>query len=314
MGWRDLLQKTEEIVRLPWIGGRSLRTWERSFTLAGPLPPEHGWYAFRVTGPRTLTLDRSVAPFADALKRSVVGYLVGDRLISDAVRVETDPAKLIACSARVHLLEPGLARFTRVSAGRPYEDGPLIFQSELMPLGAEQEVLQAVFDAKPSVDDVAGVAPALDVAFRFETWQRAQAERRRQEERERQEREERERQLRERRAQLLEKLGTGTGRRELAAVDFVEAARAALAVGGAEYLDSRDSYNRGEKVVQFRLDRRRFECTCDARTLRIIDAGICLQDHDTGEKGDTRFTLESFPGVIREAIADDKLVVWRHVN
>lgn len=314
MGWRDLLQTTEEVVRLPWVGGRALRTWERAFTLEGALPVEHGWYSFRVPGARKLKLDRPIQPYLGALKWATAGYLVGDRVIPDDVRVETSPAKLLACSERVHLLEPGLGRFTRVSAGRAHEGGPLIFQSEEMPLGPEEAVLQAYFDEKPSVDDVPGVVPALDVAFRFESWRRAEAARLREEERQRREREEAERLAQERLARLREQLGTGVGRRELAAVDFAEAARVALAVGGAEYLDSRDSYNRGEKVVQFRLDRQRYECTCDARTLRIIDAGICLQDHDTGEKGDTRFTLESFPGVIREAIADDKLVVWRHVR
>lgn len=314
MGWRDLLHTTEEVLRLPWLGGRSVRTWDRAFTLEGPLPPEHGWYTFRVPSARTVRLERPIQPYVETLRRVGVGYLVGDRIIPDDARVETDTEKLVACSARVHLLEPGLGRFTRVCVGQAHEGGPLVFEREEMPLGPEADVLQAFFDQKPSVDDVPGVVPALDVAFRFEVWQREQAERRRREVQERRAREEAERLRQERLAQLRERLGTGAGRRELAAVDFVEAARAALAVGGAQYLDSRDSYNRGEKVVQFRLDRQRFECTCDAHTLRIIDAGICLQDHETGEKGDTRFTLESFPGVIREAIADDKLVVWRHVH
>ena len=53
--------------------------------------------------------------------------------------------------------------------------------------------------------------------------------------------------------------------------------------------------------MRFRLDDLRFECTCDRRTLRIIDAGVCLVDHHTGERGDDYFTLESLPGVIRQA-------------
>jgi hypothetical protein len=243
-----------------------------------------------------------------------VGYLVGDRLVRDDVRVDTDPAQLIGLTERVHLVEPGLGRFVRVSAGRLHEGGPLVYKAQEMPLGPEETVLKAFYDRLPAVDAIPDVVPALDVAFRFETWQRSEAERRRREEQERQEREAAQRALEARMAQLREAVGTGAGRRELAAVDFVEAARAALAVGGAEYLDSRDSYNRGEKVVQFRLDRQRFECTCDAKTLRLIDAGVCLTDHVTGFKGDTLFTLESFPGVIREAIALDKLVVWRHVD
>ena len=49
-------------------------------------------------------------------------------------------------------------------------------------------------------------------------------------------------------------------------------------------------------------------------TLRIVDAGICLEDHATGEKGDTYFTLESPPGVVRQAIREGQLVVWRHAD
>jgi hypothetical protein len=54
--------------------------------------------------------------------------------------------------------------------------------------------------------------------------------------------------------------------------------------------------------------RRRFECVCHASTLRIIESGICLIGHVTG---DTFFTLESLPGVIAEAIRDNVLVVFR---
>jgi len=97
-------------------------------------------------------------------------------------------------------------------------------------------------------------------------------------------------------------------------VDFAEAARAALAVGGAEYLDHRRSARRGEVVVRFRLAQRRYECTCDQESLRIIDAGICLIDHATGERGDTYFTLESLPAVILQAEREGRLVVFRHVD
>jgi NAD(P)H-dependent flavin oxidoreductase YrpB (nitropropane dioxygenase family) len=91
-----------------------------------------------------------------------------------------------------------------------------------------------------------------------------------------------------------------------------EAARAALALAGAEYLDHRASTQAAEVVVRFRLAGRRFECVCERQTLRIIDAGVCLTDERTGEKGDSRFTLESLPGVIQEAERSGRLVVFRH--
>ena len=88
----------------------------------------------------------------------------------------------------------------------------------------------------------------------------------------------------------------------------------ALAVGNAQYIDHRRAPRRGEMIVRYRLERQRFECVCDELTLRIADAGICLTSHETGIKSDNWFTLESLPGVVRQAIRDDVLVVYRHVN
>ncbi len=313
MGWKDLLQTGDEKLVSPWVGGRSLRSGARTWTIDGKLPPEHGWQTFKLNG-RKAVIGASADPDPEALRHQVKGYLVGDRLVSDSAGVDPDPSKIVGQSETVQLLDPGLDRFVRIVAGRTHEDGPLVFQGQEMPLGPEDDVLKAYLDQVPSVDAVRGVPPALDAAFRMETWQRAEAERRRIEV-ERLRREEEERIAREeRRAQIVKQLGDAAGRREMATYDFAEAARAALRVGGAEFLDHRQAYRRGEMVVRFRYDHRRFECTCDAATLRIIDAGICLTDHNTGEKGDTFFTLESLPSVIREANELGKLVVFRHVD
>jgi len=109
-------------------------------------------------------------------------------------------------------------------------------------------------------------------------------------------------------------MGTGLGRRELAKVDFNAAAKAALAVGGAELLDVRESFNRNEMVVQYLFANRRLECTCNRSTLQIVDSGICLTGHRSGIKHDSKFTLESLPSVVREAIDGHKLVVYRHAD
>jgi len=313
MGWRDLLQTEDERVTAPWVGGRSLRTFDRTWRITGRLPREHGWYTFKLKNREAVLESPSEAPMG-ALRGFVRGYLVGDRIVPDGVRVPEEASKLVEHSERVYLLERGLDRFVRVSAGRFYEEGPLIYDSQDFPLGPEDEVLAAFEEGKPTVNSVAGVAPALDTAFRFETWRRVEAERIRREEQERREREERERAEAERRERIREQLGDAQGRREMALIDFGEAARAALRAGGAEYLDHRDSYNRNEMVVRFRLEGRRFECTCDSRTLRIIEAGVCLTDERTGERGDNRFTLESLPVVIRQAEREGVLVVFRHVN
>jgi hypothetical protein len=313
MGWRDLLQTGDETIVSPWVGGRSLHSAERGWSLDEPLPPQHGWHAFRLTG-RRARWTGPAEPAPNALGWRVEGYLVGDRIVADGARVVSDPASIAECSERVHLVEPGLDRFVRIAAGCSFEKGPLVYVQQALPLGPEGDVLTAYLDEAPSVDAVKGVPPALDAAFRLESWRRAEAARRRAEvERLRREEEER-RQREERRRELVNQLGDAEGRRRMAAIDFEAAARAALAVGGADHLDHRGAPRRGEMVVRFRLEGRRYECTCDEHTLRIIDAGICLVDHRTGERGDTMLTLESLPGVIREADREGRLVVFRHVD
>ena len=320
MGWKDLLQPaTEETLVSPWVGGRSLRLSERTWTIDGRLPPEHGWSTFLLNGRRAKFISLT-EPETDKLQYRICGYLVGDRFVADDVRVDPDPMKIIGYSEQIHLVEQGLDRFVRVASGRMFEGGPLVFQGQEMPLGPEEDVLKAYLDQTQNVNNIKNVSPALDAAFRMESWRRAEAERRRIE-LDRLRREEAERLAREeRRRQLVEQLGDGSGRRAMAQVDFGQAARAALTVGGAEYLDHRRAYRGGEMTVRFRLNRRRFECTCDERTLRIIDAGICLtaeydQDgFDQGTRGDTFFTLESLPGVITQAVREGNLVVFRHVD
>ncbi len=311
MGWRDLLQAEGETIISPWVGGRDLCTWDRTFKIKGRLPPEHGWYEFAVNNRKVLWKSAVDAP--DNVFRDVVqGYLVGDLFVPEAVAcVEPNISSLAKKFERVHLIEPGLDRFVRVSVGRTFEEGPYIYKGQEMPLGPEEDVLQAFLDEVVSVAGVAGVSPALDVAFRVESWFRSEAEKRRREEQERREREER-------MLQVIKRVGTGRGRREMAQEDFGEAARASLAVGGAVYLDHRRSTQRDEMIVRFRLDDRRYECTC-GQDLRIIDSGICLtaeyngsDGFEAGTRGDTWFTLESLPSVILEAQRRNALVVYRH--
>jgi hypothetical protein len=318
MSWRDLLQAVDETLSYPWTGGRTLRgSDDRRLTVEGRLPREYGWCTFKVSG-RKARYTSPAEP--QPLGFKVLGYLVGDRFISDGVRVDPDPQTIATFSEPVHILEDGLDRFVRISAGRIFDDGPLIYDALEMPLGPEEAVLEAFLDQKPSVSHIPGVVPALDAAFRLETYQRVEAERRRLEEERRLREEEEARQKEERRQELIKQLGDGRGRRALAAQDFGTAARAALAIGGAEYLDHRRSVNRGEMVVRFRLNHRRFECVCAERTLAIIDSGICLTAHyddpnfTGGTKGDGWFTLESLPSVILEADRLGRLVVYRHVD
>jgi hypothetical protein len=312
MSWRELRQKDESIV-LPWTGGRSLRSGARVWIIDGKRPDNPGWYEFRLAGRQARLIGEAIINEAN-LRDLAKGYLIGDRLVPDGTRVDPDPLKISEQSEPVLLIEPGLDRFARIIAGRSHDEGPLIFIRQDFPLGPEDAVLQAFRTGQTSVAHVLEVTPALDAAFRMEVWQRVEAARRRAElERIRKEEEER-LAKEERRARLAEQIGTGAGRRAMAAVDFAEAARAALAAGGAVYLDHRAAPRRNEMVVTFQVERRQYECVCDALRLSIIDAGICLTSHATGVKYDNQLTLESLPGVIRQAIQEGKLVVFRHVG
>ena len=310
MGWKDLLQTGDERVTLPWLGGRTLYSAAQRWSIQGRLPKEYGWHTFRVVN-REAHAEGPAEARPDLLQHTVRGYLVGDRLVADDIHVDPDPKHIAEFSEKVFLLDDGMDRFARVRAGRINREGPLVYQGLEMPLGQEDQVLEAFLDQTTSLALIKSVSPALDAAFRMESWQRAEAERRRAElERLRREEEEK-RQREERRKELVKKLGDGEGRREMALHDFDAAARAALAVGGAVFLDAK-RLRHNEWAVRYRLDRQKFECVCDER-LRIIDAGICLTDHDTNERGDTFFTLESLPGVVQQAQRERKLVIFRHV-
>lgn len=314
MSWADLLQEEGEVVTSPWTGGRSVRLGDRTWRLEGKLPKELGWATFK-TAARTCTFEALAEANPDLLRHVITGYLVGDRFVSDKDGAFTD----LSASETVYLIELGLPRFSRISAGRMFPDGPLIFKSQEFPLGPEPDVAQAFLDRKISLEHVKGVAPALEAAFRLELWQRVEVQRLRGLAEKQRREEEEQRKKEELRKELVTKLGDGESRRRMALVDFEAAAKAALAVGGATYLDHRPSTNKGEMVVQFQLEHRGFECVCNSKTMQVVDSGICLVSHgergfDRGYKGDTLFTLESLPSVIRQAIREHKLVVYRHIG
>jgi len=313
MGWQDLLSSPDEEKVLPWTGGKHVHDRERTWTIQGKLPVEHGWHFFLVSGGRKAELKDFAEPdpnFENGHK-IVKGYLVGDRIIPDDARVDPDPTKLIDQTYPVFLVELGLDRFTRATVAQTR--GGLVYIRQEFPQGAEVAVQMAYQDRKESVAHVLGVTPALDLAFRWVSYQRIRAEERQKELELIRAEEERKRIEQERFQKAIKDAGTGAGRRALAQYDFNAAAKAALKLTGAELLDARQSYNKREMIVQYRFQNRRFECVVDKDTLRVVDSGICLTDHH-GVKGDTRFTLESLPTVAGEAIRTGKLVVYRHVD
>lgn len=83
--------------------------------------------------------------------------------------------------------------------------------------------------------------------------------------------------------------------------------RAEVALDGARarMLSSRSLGNGNLEVVWAFMDER-FVSVVDAITLQVYDSGVCLAG------ADELVTLDSLPGVIREAIETDALVITRH--
>lgn len=316
--WQAYVQPPDAFVTLPWAGGRVLQSADRRWAIDGPLPPHTGWHTFKLAH-RSVVFAHTAEPQPHLLREVVTGYLVGDRVVPHGRTVPTTIVDLPACSHRVHAIEPGLDRFVVIAAGAIAVGAPLFYIERTFGGPTDDDVLAAFLDRQPSIAHVKHVSPALEAAFRLETWHREDTERRRAEA----EAAAAARVAVEqaaaaaaavavRRQALLAQTGSSIGRREIAAEDFQVAARAALRVGDAELIDVRQAPMARERIVRYRLDGGRYECVCDLN-LRIVDAGVCLTDHD-GTKGDTWLTLESLPSVIREAVRLDKLVVFRHVG
>ena len=321
--WMALLSQ-DEVLALPWTGGRALRGDGRVWSIRGPLPDEHGWHAFTINGSRRARWREPAAPSPERLERYPMrrGYLVGDRLIPDSARPlpraisdrsrppqtirdrsrRPGRAQLLEQTTPLGLVQPGLPRFSRIGAVH-YEGATWLYARQEFPLGPELSVSDAFADRQPEISGIEGVTPALELAFQIESWRRDRAEYERALAQER-------REAAARAQRHIEQIRTGAGRRQLAAENFEAAARAALHISGAELLDHHPAARRGEASVRFRYQHRRFSCVVDTATLRIIDAGICLEDHATGERGDTYFTLESLPAVISQALQEGSLVVF----
>lgn len=340
MGWADLLQQAEAVVA-PWLGGRRIVSGVRSWTVDGPLPPEHGWYSFTVTGGRKARTNAPATADPELFDKSerVSGYLIGNRLIRDDVALELDSARIIEHTRVVCLLEPGLDRFSRILAA--VHDERLVYLQPELPLGPEGEVLEAFEERRPSIDHVAGVTPALHMVYRWYRWwhdeqerqiraeeeriHREEEQRRREEEQQRREEEqarlrseraqaaERERLAREALERRRQREARGRGRRTTSRTigSPREEAQRVLANAGAELLDYTQGRSSDQAVVTFRFLGRRFRSVVRVPGLRVVEAGICLTDSHSGERGDDRFTLASLPSVIAQAERQNQLVILR---
>ena len=310
--WEGLLSSDNEQV-LPWTGSNYISDRDRSWKLVGNFPREYGWYRFKTSGGRTATLLGPADPDPDFGEgRTVIkGFLTGDRFIPDNAKVVPDPHQLVKQTRKIYLVEPGLDWFARATAVEISEGlGHLVYLQQEFPEGPDLEAVEAFQDRLTNLNHIKGVTPALDLAFHWLSYWRSEQERMEQERARILEEERQRRAAEDKLREAMKDAGTGAGRRALARVDFNAAARAALAVSGAEFLDARPAPDPGEMIVRYRFRHERLACVVERYSLRIMDAGVCLGHGE--RKGDKKFTLESLPAVVGWAMDLNRLVIWRH--
>lgn len=303
MTWKSLIKEDERKI-LPWYGGSEVHDEERSWTIHGAPPPEHGWHMFNCRTSRYCCWVRqSTIPSEYLTKEVPWGYLVGGRFIAPDAKAEPNPNKLVEQTEVVHLSPDWLDWLSACRVMRDRGGNLVYLRWEAMNIAAFDVI--AAYISGVGIERVRGVSPALELAFNWRAHQQKLQEERRERIRQERERKKKEEEFR-------TNWSSAEERRHIATYDFNVAAAEALRVSGAQLLDARNSPNEGEKVVKYRIRDRNLECVVDQRTLQVIDAGVCLTDERTGEKGDSLLTLESLPGVVCEAIDAGVLVVWRH--
>jgi len=317
--YTKFLNKTEHVV-LAYLGGRYAFGKDRRLTVDEPRP-QIGFHRFEVKGKKARAIEAVESPELDALPRVRGHHVAGWIALGHASQVE-----------RVSLLpaeEP--AAFAIVRARR-WHSGDLVFESLDFDGEVEEEArlrlerLEPLTDLKGvpaslrlaygvalalavarrtdvplAIREVVGFAPA--VADRGEPAARdmlANVAARRAEAIERA----RVRDAAAARAEIAGRIIRGQ-RVEATLDNATIRAEAALAGADARFLSSR-SLGDGNLEVAFEFMGQRFVSVVDAITLHVFDSGVCL----AGE--DELVTLESLPGVIREAIDTDRLVITRH--
>lgn len=274
MDYRQFLQKGEEKLILPYFEGVSVCDDRRTYRLREPIAP--GWYEFSKSGRYLEAISATESRLAEWNLKRLTGYVVDCRLITNELQ------------QRVYGLpeDEDLPRYTPVACRRWF-DGNLLYEG--MEFEGEAETLvREAYEEERAITEIKGVTPALAHAFVIESTARAlarEAERRR-----------------------LAELAAEKRRDEIRRWQETIEGRISLALShtGAQLIDWRRS-GEGRAIVRYGLNRQRFECVIDTHTLRIVDAGICL------DGADTELNLSSLPSAVQEAISCGQLHVFRHV-
>jgi hypothetical protein len=337
--YRKFLARKQTLV-LPYFGGASVDAPERRLRLASEVEP--GWWTFEVEGRIARAMEPAEPGDLSALPRAR-GYLWGDRLVRNGATAEPisflpaeePPLFAPALGRRWHggeLIFEQLELESEVVEGvrrALEEDRPLALvkgvPAELrsaFALALVQSVSRrvripaAAAELKDFLVEIAeGGAPAAEAALRALEAERiryrreaAERERRMQELAVRQAVE----QERERRRADAEIAGrvryaTEEERRRALRQTARDRIEDAVDAAGARLVRTRGlEADRMEVTWTFMAER--FVSIVDGVTLQVIDSGICL-GHPAQ---DQLLTLDSLPGVVREAITTGRLVILRH--
>ena len=315
MDYKKLLGKKETLV-LPFLGGTRVEAPDRSLRLART-DLEPGFWSFSVAGRVATPIEKVEAPSLED-RPKVRGHFAAGSLVTsgnDAEVLELLPAEE----------PPALAPVV----ARRWHGGAVLFEMVDFEGEAEPACREALEEGH-GIGAVRGVVPSLRAAFAAAVLAKVGR------------RENTHVSLVEARAHVHDVAERGEPaalavirriaeerRREIAALaaraaearaedarrahaERVRTAREtveeriekALRSADGELRATRDLGN-GNVEVTWRFSGQRFVSVVDVVTLQVVDAGVCL----AGE--DDLVTLESLPGVIREAIDTSRLVVTR---
>lgn len=300
-----------ELIVLPHFGGLTLEAKERRLRLRQGCEP--GWWRFRVEGRYAEALEPA-EPEGLELLPVVRGHYIPGRLVQEGANAEPlwflpeEPPRFAFLRARrwptgaLIYDSPELEGDVEEQARQLYQD-----HRDLTGLSGVPSSLRAAFlytalfdeaEARSLVVSILELRRALSLtdAERTRFWTHLSAERARAQ---REQQQQAQLSLARARADAIQAARLRGGRSERDEV------QAALEKSGAQLLDLRTLQDHQLEVI-FRVDGERFQAVVWADTLQVLDAGICLSGHDAA------LTLESLPGVIREAIQDDVLVITRH--
>jgi hypothetical protein len=321
MNYEKFLGKKEEAV-LAYLGGSHVEADGRRLRIEAPRP-EVGFHHFTIVGRSARANERVPSPDLDRLPRvrghHVRGWLVGTQGPARVERVQLMPAEepppLAIVRAR-RWYSSDLVFETLDFDGEAEEEARLRLEQRL-PLGPMKGVpatlrvaygialLLGVADRMKvalSVREAAGNAPrACDLGEAEATTIISAIARRRDEEADRA----RIRAIAFGARPSLPVAAVRARHREVPTLDNASI-RAEVALDGARarMLSSRHLGD-GNLEVTFEFMGERFISVVDGLTLHVYDSGVCLAG------ADELVTLDSLPGVIREAIETDALVITR---